>query len=105
MLYITPYITTMEMRTIRSVAFSQRPLPGCMCLLGQVWWLQRKHLMLKYWLTAKEKDWEIATMEEVPGLKTVPLILATGDKVNIRTDVADYLHGGGWSNFKGWKVY
>nr|XP_022290934.1 uncharacterized protein LOC111102473 [Crassostrea virginica] len=36
---------------------------------------------------------------------TVPLILATGDKVNIRTDVADYLHGGGWSNFKGWKVY
>lgn len=35
---------------------------------------------------------------------TFPLILKTGDKVNIRTVVANYLHGGGWSSFKGWKV-
>ena len=35
---------------------------------------------------------------------TVPLLLETGDKVNIRTVVADYLFGGGWSSFKGWKV-
>ena len=34
---------------------------------------------------------------------TTPLILKTGDKVNIRTTVANYLHGH-WSSFKGWKV-
>ena len=36
---------------------------------------------------------------------TVPLVLETGDKVNIRTIVADYLHGGGWSSFTGWRVF
>nr|XP_022291836.1 cerebellin-3-like [Crassostrea virginica]XP_022291837.1 cerebellin-3-like [Crassostrea virginica]XP_022291839.1 cerebellin-3-like [Crassostrea virginica] len=36
---------------------------------------------------------------------TVPLVLWTGDKVNIRTTKADYLEGGEWSSFKGWKVY
>ena len=36
---------------------------------------------------------------------TVPLVLETGDKVNIRTVVANYLNGDGWSSFKGWKVY
>ncbi|XP_078319646.1 uncharacterized protein LOC111122203 [Crassostrea virginica] len=34
---------------------------------------------------------------------TVPLVLKTGDKVNIRTITADYLHWQ-WSSFKGWKV-
>ena len=36
---------------------------------------------------------------------TIPLVLETGDKVNIRTAGADYLLGGEWSSFKGWKVY
>ena len=36
---------------------------------------------------------------------TVPLVLENGDKVNIRTVVANYLHGAGWSSFKGWRVY
>ena len=49
-------ITTMGMPTMRSMAFSQRPLPGCMCLPGQVVWLQRKYLMLKFWLTETEKN-------------------------------------------------
>lgn len=35
---------------------------------------------------------------------TFPLVLNAGDKVNIRTVVANYLHGGGWSSFKGWKA-
>ena len=35
---------------------------------------------------------------------TVPLVLETGDKVNIRTVVANDLSGGGWSSFKGWRV-
>ena len=34
---------------------------------------------------------------------TTPLILKTGDKVNIRTTVANYLRRH-WSSFKGWKV-
>nr|XP_011446621.2 uncharacterized protein LOC105341679 [Crassostrea gigas] len=34
---------------------------------------------------------------------TVPLVLNEGDKVNIRTIAANYLHGQ-WSSFKGWKV-
>ena len=34
---------------------------------------------------------------------TVPLVLKTGDKVNIRTTSGNYLHGL-WSSFKGWKV-
>ncbi|XP_061191806.1 uncharacterized protein LOC133200086 [Saccostrea echinata] len=34
---------------------------------------------------------------------TVPLLLKVGDKVNIRTTSADYLHGI-WTSFKGWKV-
>ena len=34
---------------------------------------------------------------------TVPLVLKTGDKVNIRTTAANLLHMG-WSSFKGWKV-
>ncbi|XP_056020156.1 uncharacterized protein LOC130046556 [Ostrea edulis] len=42
-----------------------------------------------------------------PGLEncanTVPLILKTGDKVNIRTTTANNLHEI-WSSFKGWKV-
>ena len=71
MLCMMPYTTTMAMRTIRSVAFSQRPLPGCTYLPGQVVWLQRKYLMLKFWLTESGKDWAIATMKEDPGMKTV----------------------------------
>ncbi|XP_062601255.1 uncharacterized protein LOC134262951 [Saccostrea cucullata] len=35
---------------------------------------------------------------------TFPLVLRSGDKVNIRTVYGNYLHGGGWSNFSGWKV-
>lgn len=35
---------------------------------------------------------------------TFPLVLNAGDKVNIRTVVANDLHGGAWSSFKGWKV-
>nr|XP_034312010.1 uncharacterized protein LOC117684349 [Crassostrea gigas] len=35
---------------------------------------------------------------------TFPFVLNAGDKVNIRTVFANYLHGGGWSSFKGWKV-
>lgn len=34
---------------------------------------------------------------------TVPLVLKTGDHVNIRTIAANFLHGL-WSSFKGWKV-
>ena len=34
---------------------------------------------------------------------TVPLLLKTGDKVNIRTYDANFLHSY-WSSFKGWKV-
>ena len=34
---------------------------------------------------------------------TVPLVLKTGDKVNIRTTKANYLHAHA-SSFKGWKV-
>ena len=34
---------------------------------------------------------------------TVPLILKSGDKVNIRTTHANNLHHN-WSNFKGWKI-
>ena len=53
----------------------------------------------------KDKDWEIAIMKETQGMKTntVPLVLKTGDKVNIRTTAANLLHMG-WSSFKGWKV-
>ena len=36
---------------------------------------------------------------------TVPLVLETGDKVNIRTLAANHLYGNGWSSFKGWRVY
>ena len=71
MLFMMPYTTTMGMRTIRSAAFSQRPLPGCTYLPGQVVWLQGKYLMLKFWLTETEKDWAIATMKTVPDGKTV----------------------------------
>ena len=34
---------------------------------------------------------------------TVPLVLKTGDKVNIRTTTANFLIQN-WSSFKGWKV-
>ncbi|XP_061190511.1 uncharacterized protein LOC133198433 [Saccostrea echinata] len=34
---------------------------------------------------------------------TFPFVLRAGDKVNIRTTYANYLHGS-WSSFSGWKV-
>ena len=34
---------------------------------------------------------------------TVPLVLKTGDKVNIQTTIANYILID-WSSFKGWKV-
>nr|XP_034312012.1 uncharacterized protein LOC117684350 [Crassostrea gigas] len=44
--------------------------------------------------------------ESNPGIgncaNTVPLVLKSGDKVNIRTTTANYLHPH-WSSFKGWK--
>ncbi|XP_062586377.1 uncharacterized protein LOC134247981 isoform X2 [Saccostrea cucullata] len=36
---------------------------------------------------------------------TIPVVLKSGDKVNIRTTTANYAHGYNWSNFKGWKVW
>lgn len=45
--------------------------------------------------------------ESNPGIgncaNTVPVVLKAGDKVNIRTTTANYLHQH-WSSFKGWKV-
>jgi hypothetical protein len=35
---------------------------------------------------------------------TVPVILKTGDKVNIKTTTANNIYGHQWSSFKGWKV-
>lgn len=35
---------------------------------------------------------------------TFPVILAAGDRVNIRTVNANYLQGYRWSSFQGWKV-
>lgn len=36
-------------------------------------------------------------------LNTVPLVLKTGDSVNIRTTTADFIYPV-WSSFKGWRV-
>ncbi|XP_062586383.1 uncharacterized protein LOC134247983 [Saccostrea cucullata] len=36
---------------------------------------------------------------------TIPVVLKSGDEVNIRTTTANFAYGDHWSSFKGWKVW
>ena len=35
---------------------------------------------------------------------TVPVLLKAGDEVSIRSTNGNYIHGDGWSSFKGWRT-
>ncbi|XP_062586387.1 uncharacterized protein LOC134247986 isoform X2 [Saccostrea cucullata] len=71
--------------------------------------LTRKIFDTEILVNGQRKGLANCNNENNPGIEncanTIPDVLKSGDKVNIRTTIANYIYGYHWSTFKGWTVW